>query len=67
MLFCEGTQKYLEDRGVKTVGKEIWPIGSLTDASTVMQKVKREKPDLVIYGGSALSGGSVVLYEAEGA
>lgn len=55
MLFCEGTQKYLEDRGVKTVGKEIWPIGTLTDASTIMQKVKRESPDIVIYGGSALS------------
>jgi branched-chain amino acid transport system substrate-binding protein len=55
MLFCEGAQKYLENRGVKTIGKEIWPIGALTDASPIMQKVKSTNPDLVIYGGSALS------------
>jgi branched-chain amino acid transport system substrate-binding protein len=55
MLFCDGTQKYLEKRGVETVGKEIWPLGSLTDASTIMQKIRRKKPDIVIYGGSALS------------
>jgi branched-chain amino acid transport system substrate-binding protein len=55
MLFCENTQKYLEERGIKSLGKEIWPIGTLTDASTIMQKIKRESPDIVIYGGSAVS------------
>jgi ABC-type branched-subunit amino acid transport system substrate-binding protein len=55
MLFCEGTQKYLEERGVKTVGKEIWSLGTLTDASPIMQKIKALNPDIVIYGGSALS------------
>jgi branched-chain amino acid transport system substrate-binding protein len=55
VLFCEGTQKYLEERGVKTLGKEVWAIGTLTDASTIMQKIKSLNPDIVIYGGSALS------------
>jgi branched-chain amino acid transport system substrate-binding protein len=55
MLFCEGTQKYLEERGVKTVGKEVWPIGTLTDATPIMQKIKTADPDIVIFGGSALA------------
>jgi len=55
LLFCQNTQKFLAEKGIKTLGTEYWPIGTLTDASPIMQKIKRENPDIVIYGGSAVS------------
>jgi len=41
--------------GIKFVAEETWAIGTLTDATPVMSKVKAVKPDLVIYMGDALT------------
>jgi branched-chain amino acid transport system substrate-binding protein len=54
LSWCDNAQKYLEGAGVKFVGREVWPLGSLTDATPIMQKIKSTKPDAVLYGGSAL-------------
>jgi branched-chain amino acid transport system substrate-binding protein len=41
--------------GVKFIGEETWAIGTLSDATPIIQKVKTMNPDLVIYMGDALS------------
>jgi branched-chain amino acid transport system substrate-binding protein len=41
--------------GIKFIAEETWAIGTLSDATPVMQKVKRLNPDLVIYMGDAIT------------
>jgi branched-chain amino acid transport system substrate-binding protein len=41
--------------GIKFIAEETWAIGTLTDATPVIQKVKRLNPDLVVYMGDALT------------
>src|SRR5208337_4041092 len=41
--------------GVQFIAEETWAIGTLTDATPVMAKVKQTNPDLVIYMGDALT------------
>lgn len=40
---------------VKVIGEETWPMGTLTDATSVMQKVKTLDPDLVALSATAIS------------
>jgi branched-chain amino acid transport system substrate-binding protein len=53
--FYAACKEKLIPLGVEFIAEETWAIGSLTDATPVMQKVKTLNPDLVIYMGDALS------------
>ncbi|MFH1480723.1 MAG: ABC transporter substrate-binding protein [Pseudomonadota bacterium] len=47
--------------GVKVIGEEVWPMGTLTDATPVMQKVKQTDPDLVIFMATAIAEAQMCL------
>jgi len=53
--FYKTCKDYFAKTGVTVIGEETWAIGTLTDATPVMQKVKTLNPDLVIYMGDALT------------
>ena len=47
--------------GVSVAGEETWPMGSLSDATAVMQKVKGANPDIVIFSATAIAECQMVL------
>ncbi len=49
-LSAEGFKKFLGQMGIEVVHFEIFPV-DLTDYNSIMLKVKRQKPDLVLVGG----------------
>jgi branched-chain amino acid transport system substrate-binding protein len=51
----EAAKKYLQNMGVKVLGEEIWAMGTLTDATPVMQKVKNLNPDIVIFNPTSIT------------
>jgi branched-chain amino acid transport system substrate-binding protein len=53
--FYKTCKDYFAKVGIKFIGEETWAIGTLTDATPIMQKVKTLNPDLVIYMGDALT------------
>jgi branched-chain amino acid transport system substrate-binding protein len=57
----EATKKYFNNIGVKLLAEETWAMGTLTDATPVMQKVKRLEPDLVVFAPGAISEAQMCL------
>ena len=53
--FYKTCKEHFVTMGIKVIGEETWAIGTLTDATPIMQKVKTLNPDLVIYMGDALT------------
>ena len=53
--FYKTCKDHFAKMGVKVIGEETWAIGTLTDATPIMQKVKTMNPDLVVYMGDALT------------
>jgi branched-chain amino acid transport system substrate-binding protein len=53
--FYKTCKEHFTKMGVKVIGEETWAIGTLTDATPIMQKVKTLNPDLVVYMGDALT------------
>lgn len=53
--FFKACKNLLVPLGVEFIGEETWAIGTLTDATPIMQKVKVLNPDLVLYMGDALT------------
>ncbi len=49
-LSAEGFKKFLGQMGIEVVHFEIFPV-DLTDYNSIMLKVKRQNPDLVLVGG----------------
>ena len=54
-MFYESAKKYFATAGIKVLGEETWPTGSLTDATPVMQKIRRLNPDIVPFSSLAIS------------
>lgn len=59
--FLTAAKKVLSEIGINLVGEESWPIGTLTDATPVMQKVKNIKPDVVLFGAIAIAEAQMCL------
>jgi branched-chain amino acid transport system substrate-binding protein len=59
--FYAACRKLFPEMGIKIVGEEVWAMGTLTDASAVMQKVKSQKPDIVIFMATAISEAQICL------
>ncbi len=53
--FYESAKKYFNKVGIKMLGEETWPTGTLTDATPIMQKIKNLNPDMVIFSSLAIS------------
>jgi branched-chain amino acid transport system substrate-binding protein len=53
--FYEAAKKYFSKVGIKMLGEETWPTGTLTDATPIMQKIKKSNPDMVIFSSLAIS------------
>lgn len=48
-------KKYFSKVGIKVIGEETWALGTLADATPVMQKVKDLDPDIVIFNPTAIT------------
>ena len=59
--FFEACRKRFPPLDVKVVGEETWPMGTLTDATPVMQKVKTINPDIVILSATAIAECQMIL------
>ena len=53
--FYESAKRYFNKVGIKVLGEETWPTGTLTDATPIMQKIKNLNPDMVIFSSLAIS------------
>jgi branched-chain amino acid transport system substrate-binding protein len=53
--FYEAAKKYFSKVGIKMLGEETWPTGTLSDATPIMQKIKNSNPDMVIFSSLAIS------------
>jgi len=59
--FYAACRKLLPDMGVNIIGEETWAMGTLTDATSVMQKCKTTDPDLVIFMATAIAEAQMCL------
>lgn len=59
--FYAACRKIFPELGIKIIGEEVWAMGTLTDASAVMQKVKTSKPDIVVFMATAISEAQICL------
>jgi branched-chain amino acid transport system substrate-binding protein len=58
---CEGVKKTFSRMGIKVLGDEVWTMGTLTDATPIMQKVKAANPDIVIFAPSSIQEAQLLL------
>ena len=47
--------------GVEVIGEETWPMGTLTDATPVMQKIRKINPDIIVFSSTAIAECQMVL------
>ena len=59
--YYDAVRKLFPGLGIKIIGEEIWAMGTLTDATPVMQKVKTTKPDIVAFMATAISEAQMCL------
>jgi len=55
VAFFKTCKEHFAKMNIKVIGEETWGIGTMTDATPIMQKVKTLNPDLVVYMGDALT------------
>lgn len=53
--FYAACAKRFPSLGVKVIGQETWAMGTLTDATPAMQKVKTTNPDIVVFSATAIA------------
>jgi branched-chain amino acid transport system substrate-binding protein len=58
---CAAVKKLFATMGIKILGEEVWTMGTLTDATPIMQKVKNENPDIVIFAPSSIQEAQLLL------
>jgi len=59
--FYDAVRKLFPGLGVKIIGEEIWALGTLTDATPVIQKVKATNPDIAVFMATAISEAQMCL------
>ena len=59
--FYNTAKKYFDSLGIKFLGEETWALGTLTDATPFMQKIKSLNPDIVLFSPSAIGEGQMCL------
>jgi branched-chain amino acid transport system substrate-binding protein len=58
---CEAVKKNFANMGIKVLGDEVWTMGTLIDATPIMQKVKGANPDIVIFAPSSIQEAQLLL------
>jgi branched-chain amino acid transport system substrate-binding protein len=58
---CEAVKKYFAGIGIKVLGDEVYTMGTLIDATPIMQKVKAANPDIVIFAPSSIQEAQLLL------
>jgi branched-chain amino acid transport system substrate-binding protein len=58
---CEAVKKTFAKMGIKVLGDEVWTMGTLTDATPIMQKVRAANPDVVIFAPSSIQEAQLLL------
>jgi branched-chain amino acid transport system substrate-binding protein len=53
--FFAACEKRLPGLGVEVIGQETWSMGTLTDATPAIQKVKSLNPDIVIFSATTIA------------
>ena len=61
LAHLDACKKYFATMGIKVVGEEVFTMGTLTDATPIMQKVKAAKPDIVIFAPSSINEAQLLL------
>jgi branched-chain amino acid transport system substrate-binding protein len=59
--FYTAVKKLFPEMGIKIIGEEVWAMGTLTDATPVMQKVKTMNPDIVVFMATAIAEAQMCL------
>lgn len=59
--FYDACRKHFPEMGIKIIAEEIWAMGTLTDATPVIQKVKTLKPDIVAFMATAIAEAQICL------
>lgn len=59
--YLDGAKKKFSFTGIQVIGEEIWTMGTLTDPTPIMQKVKKLNPDIIAYMGIAYSEAQLCL------
>jgi branched-chain amino acid transport system substrate-binding protein len=59
--FCDAVKKYFDKVGIKVIGEEVFTMGTLTDATPIMQNVKRANPDIVVYAPASVAEGQLIF------
>ena len=60
-VFYDAAKKIFSSLGIQIISEEGWSMGTLTDATPVMQKVKTLNPDIVMFHASAISEAQMCL------
>jgi len=60
-VFYDAAKKIFAPLGIKIISEEGWSMGTLVDATPVMQKVKTMNPDIVLFHASAISEAQMCL------
>jgi len=58
---CVAVRKTFDKMGIKILAEEIFTMGTLTDATPIMQKVKISNPDIVIFAPSSIQEAQLLL------
>ncbi len=58
---CAGVKKTFANLGIQVVGEEVYTMGTLTDATPIMQKLKSANPDIVVFAPSSIQEAQVLL------
>jgi len=59
--FYKAVKNLFPGMGIKIIGEEVWAMGTLTDATPVMQKVKTMDPDIVVFMATAIAEAQMCL------
>ena len=58
---CEAVKKTFANMDIKVLGDEVWTMGTLTDATPIMQKVRGANPDIVVFAPSSIQEAQLLL------
>jgi branched-chain amino acid transport system substrate-binding protein len=58
---CAGVKKTFTNMGIEVLGEEVWTMGTLTDATPIMQKVRSANPDIVVFAPSSIQEAQLLL------
>jgi branched-chain amino acid transport system substrate-binding protein len=53
--YCDAVKAYFKKAGIKLIGEEAFTMGTLTDATPIMQNIKTLNPDVVMFAPASIA------------